>query len=50
MRKVMIIAVLLLLIAGAAYLYYVRGVGVSGQIPRPATIERAGGCAPTPGV
>ncbi|MGH8567672.1 MAG: Kelch repeat-containing protein [Gammaproteobacteria bacterium] len=43
MRKVMAIAVLLLLIGGAAYLYYVRGVGVSAQIPRPATIERAGG-------
>ncbi len=43
MRKLMAIAVLLLLIGGAAYLYYVRGVGVSAQIPRPATIERAAG-------
>ena len=41
-RTITAIAGLLLLIAGALYFYYVRGVGISPQISAPAAIERAG--------
>jgi len=42
MRTITTIAGLLLLIAGALYFYYVRGVGISPQISAPAAIERGG--------
>jgi hypothetical protein len=42
MRTITAIAGLLLLIVGALYFYYVRGVGISPQISAPAAIERGG--------